>query len=450
MLQVPQQPNFCDCGLYILHFVEQFLSDPANMTRYIVVRLSIPSILYSSLTFADPDLRRQARQHPKKGITGGGPEIARKRAVQKDLMRKLDQAMIKEDAWNEEIALAKRRTMRSEVEGLMKEYLPIKVAKDAKEAEEKKQREKKREERDARELAAGGGNDARKEKEREKEEQEQALAQQQATAAKVASKPRGGRGKKKAPEVIELEDSDDGDEEASLAGSPKKSQHNDPPPQADPAPSVAKPSSSSQQQQQPKPSSSSSGQQPTSADFLPIPTPAVASSPARPSPSHSQQHTLQSPAKSNHVTTSLAPRGLVDYASEEEGDVGNTQEEQDAEMERLRPRVREEPPSADSDGGRSPPPKKKKRNNPRSPSPPPPSSQQQRRSFTPEQSQPDSSIEIRNPVSPELAAPPANQEQLVENKAPSSSGKSKSRRTSARHKGTKGEGDKEVETLELD
>jgi len=30
--QIPQQMNDCDCGVYLLHFVEKFLRDPPNVT----------------------------------------------------------------------------------------------------------------------------------------------------------------------------------------------------------------------------------------------------------------------------------------------------------------------------------------------------------------------------------------------------------------------------------
>jgi len=32
---VPGQPNFCDCGLYLLHFVETFMSDPEGYCKHI-------------------------------------------------------------------------------------------------------------------------------------------------------------------------------------------------------------------------------------------------------------------------------------------------------------------------------------------------------------------------------------------------------------------------------
>ena len=37
-IQVPAQPNYCDCGVYLLHFVEQFMSDPETFSQQILVR----------------------------------------------------------------------------------------------------------------------------------------------------------------------------------------------------------------------------------------------------------------------------------------------------------------------------------------------------------------------------------------------------------------------------
>lgn len=34
---VPYQPNYCDCGIYVLHFVQRFMSDPEMYTRLILV-----------------------------------------------------------------------------------------------------------------------------------------------------------------------------------------------------------------------------------------------------------------------------------------------------------------------------------------------------------------------------------------------------------------------------
>ena len=34
---VPAQPNFCDCGLYLLHFAQTFISDPEKYRAAIFV-----------------------------------------------------------------------------------------------------------------------------------------------------------------------------------------------------------------------------------------------------------------------------------------------------------------------------------------------------------------------------------------------------------------------------
>lgn len=39
-VQVPAQPNFCDCGVYLLHFVKIFLQNPTVATERILVRPS--------------------------------------------------------------------------------------------------------------------------------------------------------------------------------------------------------------------------------------------------------------------------------------------------------------------------------------------------------------------------------------------------------------------------
>jgi hypothetical protein len=35
--QVPRQPNFSDCGVYVLHFVRVFLSNPVLLTKHFQV-----------------------------------------------------------------------------------------------------------------------------------------------------------------------------------------------------------------------------------------------------------------------------------------------------------------------------------------------------------------------------------------------------------------------------
>lgn len=38
-LQVPAQPNFCDCGIYLLHLAQTFMSNPVHYRRMILVSL---------------------------------------------------------------------------------------------------------------------------------------------------------------------------------------------------------------------------------------------------------------------------------------------------------------------------------------------------------------------------------------------------------------------------
>jgi hypothetical protein len=44
LAQVPTQPNFCDCGLYLIHFVKTFFSDPNHYTALIkrATRAKVP------------------------------------------------------------------------------------------------------------------------------------------------------------------------------------------------------------------------------------------------------------------------------------------------------------------------------------------------------------------------------------------------------------------------
>jgi hypothetical protein len=38
-LQVPAQPNFCDCGIYLLHLAQTFMSNPVHYRHMILVSL---------------------------------------------------------------------------------------------------------------------------------------------------------------------------------------------------------------------------------------------------------------------------------------------------------------------------------------------------------------------------------------------------------------------------
>lgn len=39
LLQVPVQPNFCDCGIYLLHLAQTFMSNPSHYRRMILASL---------------------------------------------------------------------------------------------------------------------------------------------------------------------------------------------------------------------------------------------------------------------------------------------------------------------------------------------------------------------------------------------------------------------------
>ena len=37
--KVPGQSNYCDCGVFLLHYVEKFLNDPGHYLPEILVRI---------------------------------------------------------------------------------------------------------------------------------------------------------------------------------------------------------------------------------------------------------------------------------------------------------------------------------------------------------------------------------------------------------------------------
>jgi len=50
--QVPTQPNYCDCGVYLLHFAETFMKDPKKYCEMILVRcLRALGLLIRGLTY---------------------------------------------------------------------------------------------------------------------------------------------------------------------------------------------------------------------------------------------------------------------------------------------------------------------------------------------------------------------------------------------------------------
>ncbi|GAA5990210.1 hypothetical protein JCM11641_001818 [Rhodosporidiobolus odoratus] len=122
---VPQQPNYCDCGLYLLHFVEKFLSEPATML---------------------PLLTHNGEFKPK---------IKSEKPVgRQELIRQM---------WDDQAARAKRAVMREEVGVLSKQYLtevaPLVEEERRKEEEERearKARKKAEREREAAERGESG------------------------------------------------------------------------------------------------------------------------------------------------------------------------------------------------------------------------------------------------------------------------------------------------------
>ncbi|GAA5914312.1 hypothetical protein JCM8208_004431, partial [Rhodotorula glutinis] len=153
-VEVPQQPNSCDCGLYLLHFVETFFKDPQ--------------------LYLDAALRAHL-QPPTKSKDKG-----KKDAGKKDLE---SQAF---DLWKGDVAQKKRAVMRAEVDELSKAWLkdiePQREKERVEREERKRQRAEEREEernRKAAERAAA----------LEAEEQQQHEAQRGPSSSTAAPAP---------------------------------------------------------------------------------------------------------------------------------------------------------------------------------------------------------------------------------------------------------------------
>lgn len=56
-IQVPVQPNMCDCGLYLLHFVETFVSNPEKYRHIILV--SLPHVRIRHHVNLPPQTKRE-------------------------------------------------------------------------------------------------------------------------------------------------------------------------------------------------------------------------------------------------------------------------------------------------------------------------------------------------------------------------------------------------------
>lgn len=106
--QVPLQPNFCDCGLYLLHFVEKFLSDPDGM---------LTSIL---------QIKAQRRSN--------------KAAAKAQRAEQLKQI------WDDQAAQAKRKVMREATDAQVKHF--VETVEPAREQKRKDERRRKRTEKD--------------------------------------------------------------------------------------------------------------------------------------------------------------------------------------------------------------------------------------------------------------------------------------------------------------
>ncbi|GAA6013838.1 hypothetical protein JCM11491_000441 [Sporobolomyces phaffii] len=390
-VSVPRQPNFCDCGLYILHYVEKFLADPAKMTEYIVSRT--PS----------------ASNMPK----GSSADARQKRAALKKLEAQLQDAVARENVWDENAAVSKRRTMRREVEALIEAYKPFKAAQDARDAEDKRRRDERRDARDKREAEEGAP--ARKQKKPPPPPGgvEAAAAGLSTAPPPLAAAKRGpGRGKKKPEEIYLCNTSDEEDDEQEdvVAGSPpKKKKAAAPPPSTAPAPLLRSPP---QSQQAVAPPSAVVQLDGTSADFLPDSQPTTTDA-------------LRSPS-----------RALVHSGGGDADDEAMVQRDVAGELDNTQPEERDANPAkrslACSSSPPSPPPKKKKKkqeqHSPRAAAPPTqgssPVHKRQGRTIEQvddddddaageEEDQLDSSVEIRAPASPVLELPPPNQERLV-------------------------------------
>ncbi|GAA5931208.1 hypothetical protein JCM1841_003488 [Sporobolomyces salmonicolor] len=268
-VKVPIQPNSCDCGLYLLHFVEKFLANPDWMLDYIVSNVIKPPRRLRPGQKANEDDQRIRDQH--------------------------DAATIREDVWNAREAHEKRAKMRQDVERLMKtwelEVLPLR----RKQAEEEERKRVEREEKKRQRLAEAAARFEAEELERRRGEQAATDAAGQCASRPVlpmlAQPPPSKKAKKaitrgkgkKAPEELVLSDDD-----SSTADSPKKSQMSPVPLHPQPPP-PARPPAKPEPQHAPLPPAPERGP-PCSTDFLPEsaqsrpPTPSLrsASPPSRP------------------------------------------------------------------------------------------------------------------------------------------------------------------------
>ena len=110
-MQVPQQPNYCDCGLYLLHFVEHFLHNSDLLLN--VIALNQPSV-----------------------VKGG----------KKTQQAIADAEAFRNDSWAYEEAKSRRARMRDEVKVLVEQYAEGAEERQHREEQEREQRRLKKEE----------------------------------------------------------------------------------------------------------------------------------------------------------------------------------------------------------------------------------------------------------------------------------------------------------------
>ncbi|GAA5883975.1 hypothetical protein JCM6882_002089 [Rhodosporidiobolus microsporus] len=108
-VRLPMQPNFCDCGLYLLHFVEKFLDDPSRILSLAIALNDNP--------------------------------IGRAKQIKDARLANL------RELWADDVAQAKRKAMREEVRGMSEHYMKDvkpELLKKQKEEEERRQEERRR------------------------------------------------------------------------------------------------------------------------------------------------------------------------------------------------------------------------------------------------------------------------------------------------------------------
>lgn len=117
---VPEQPNFCDCGVYLIHAFKMFFTDPESMTQWILVRPRSEALMVRT--------SREGLQEKN-----NSDEAAK--------------------VWDSESVRSMRQEMRMVVESLREPYRKHKAKRDEEAAEAKR----KRQEEKAQKKANGSG-----------------------------------------------------------------------------------------------------------------------------------------------------------------------------------------------------------------------------------------------------------------------------------------------------